>query len=56
MSGEMAFAYFIGHAPKSFDPALNICNLAILYCFVFLYFIFARGGAWSIDHAALKRD
>ena len=56
MSGEMAFAYFIGHAPKSFFPAVNGGNLAILYCFVFLYLVFAGGGPWSIDRIVLKHD
>lgn len=55
MSGTMAFAYFMAHAPKSFYPAVNGGNLAILYCFVFLYFVFAGGGPWSIDHAVLKQ-
>ncbi len=49
LSGVMAFAYFIAHAPGSFFPVLNGGDAAILYCFVFLYFAFAGGGAWSID-------
>ena len=49
LSGEMAFAYFIAHAPRSFFPVLNGGDAAILYCFIFLYFVFAGGGAWSID-------
>jgi putative oxidoreductase len=49
LSGEMAFAYFIAHAPKSFFPALNGGDAAILYCFVFLYIAFAGPGPWSID-------
>ena len=56
MSGEMAFAYFIAHAPKSFFPAVNGGSGAVLYCFVFLYFVFAGGGPWSVDRAVLKRD
>jgi putative oxidoreductase len=56
MSGEMAFAYFIAHAPKSFYPAVNGGNLAILYCFVFFYFVFAGGGPWSVDRLVLKTD
>ena len=56
MSGEMAFAYFIAHAPKSFYPAVNGGALAILYCFVFLYFAFAGGGPWSVDRVVLKQD
>jgi len=49
LSGEMAFAYFISHAPRNFYPALNGGNLAIMYCFVFLYFAFVGGGVWSLD-------
>ncbi len=49
LSGVMSFAYFIAHAPRSFFPILNGGDTAILYCFVFLYFVFAGGGAWSID-------
>ena len=48
-SGEMAFAYFISHAPNSFFPILNRGDAAILYCFVFLYIAFAGGGPWSLD-------
>jgi putative oxidoreductase len=49
LSGEMAFAYFIAHAPRSFFPLLNNGDAAILYCFVFLYFAIAGGGPWSVD-------
>jgi putative oxidoreductase len=49
MSGEMAFAYFMRHAPEGFFPILNRGELAVLYCFLFLYFAVAGGGAWSID-------
>ncbi|SFL36457.1 DoxX family protein [Methylorubrum salsuginis] len=49
LSGEMAFAYFLGHAPKSLYPALNGGDAAILYCFVFLYIAFAGPGPWSVD-------
>jgi putative oxidoreductase len=49
MSGEMAFAYFISHAPNSFFPILNRGDGAILYCFVFFYFVFAGPGPWSLD-------
>jgi putative oxidoreductase len=48
-SGEMAFAYFLFHAPHSFWPALNEGDAAILYCFIFLYLAFAGGGVWSLD-------
>lgn len=48
LSGEMAFAYFLVHAPKSFFPILNQGELAALYCFVLLYLAAAGGGAWSL--------
>ena len=48
-SGTMAAAYFIGHAPQNFWPVNNMGDAAILYCFVFLYFVFAGPGALSID-------
>jgi putative oxidoreductase len=47
LSGEMAFAYFLAHAQKSFFPILNQGELAVLYCFVLLYLAVAGGGAWS---------
>jgi putative oxidoreductase len=47
LSGEMAVAYFIAHAQKSFFPILNGGELAALYCFVLLYLAAAGGGAWS---------
>jgi putative oxidoreductase len=49
LSGEMAFAYFIAHAPQNFWPLINRGELAVLYCFVFLYFAVAGGGVWSVD-------
>ena len=49
MSGEMAFAYFISHAPHSFFPILNRGDGAILYCFIFFYIAFAGPGPWSLD-------
>ena len=51
----MAVAYWMVHAPKSFYPALNVGDAAILYCFVFLYIAAAGGGPWSIDRL-LKRS
>ena len=48
-AGEMAIAYFMVHAPKSFYPAINMGEAAILFCFVFLYIAAAGAGAWSID-------
>jgi putative oxidoreductase len=50
-SGFAAAAYFIGHAPNSFYPAINGGDAAILFCFVFLYFVFAGPGPWSVDGA-----
>ena len=51
LSGQMAFAYFIAHASRgnALVPMLNGGELAVLYCFVFLYFAVAGAGAWSID-------
>ena len=54
LSGEMAFAYFIAHAPKSFFPLVNGGTLAIMFCFTFLYLSTAGAGPWSVD-AAMKR-
>jgi putative oxidoreductase len=49
LSGEMAAAYFIAHASKSFFPALNKGEAALIYSFLFLYLAAAGGGPWSID-------
>ena len=51
LSGEMAFAYFMGHASHGTPlvPMLNHGELAVLYCFVFLFFALAGAGAWSVD-------
>jgi putative oxidoreductase len=51
LSGDMAVAYFMAHAPKSFFPMLNGGDAAILYCFVFLYLAVVGGGEWSVDYA-----
>lgn len=48
-AGEMAVAYWMVHAPASFYPEVNGGDLAILFCSVFLLFVFARAGAWSLD-------
>ena len=53
LSGEMAFAYWMAHAPRSAFPVVNGGDAAILFCFVFLYLAFAGGGPWSLD--ALRR-
>ena len=55
LSGEMAFAYFLSHAPKSLYPIVNGGDGAILYCFIFLYLAFAGGGALSVDAMCRKR-
>jgi putative oxidoreductase len=49
LSGLMASAYFIAHAPDDFWPIVNRGELAALYCFVFLYLAAAGGGPWSVD-------
>ena len=49
LSGVMAFAYFIAHAPQGFWPILNKGELAVLYCFVFLYLAAAGAGPLSLD-------
>jgi putative oxidoreductase len=49
LSGEMAFAYFMGHAPQGFWPVLNQGAQAVLYCFLFLYLSSAGAGPWSLD-------
>lgn len=49
LSGEMAVAYFMAHAPHGLFPILNQGELAVVYCFVFLYFSVAGSGAYSID-------
>ena len=49
MSGEMAVGYFLIHAPHGFFPYLNHGELAVMYCFVFLYLVFAGAGPWSLD-------
>ncbi len=54
-SGEIAIGYFMVHAPKSFWPALNQGEAAILFSFVFFYLVFAGPGAWSLD-AVLRRS
>lgn len=48
-SGTMAVAYFMAHAPQNFFPVNNMGDAAILYCFIFLYFVFAGAGPLSLD-------
>ena len=54
LSGEMAVAYFMVHAPRSFFPLINGGSLAIIYCFACLYLSTAGGGPWSVD-ATMKK-
>jgi len=49
LAGNMAVAYFMVHGPRGFFPLLNGGELAIVYCFVFLYFCLAGGGPRSLD-------
>jgi putative oxidoreductase len=51
LCGDMAAAYFMAHAPRSFFPAANFGDSAVLYCFIFLYMVFAGPGPWSLDRA-----
>jgi len=53
--GEMAVAYFMGHAPRGFWPNLNGGELAVVYCFVFLYLAVAGPGPLSLDRVLRKR-
>jgi putative oxidoreductase len=56
LAGDMAAAYFIAHLPRSFFPAINGGDAAVLFCFVFLFIFFAGGGPWSVDRAVRKQD
>jgi putative oxidoreductase len=49
-AGQMAFAYWLAHAPRSAFPAVNGGDAAILFCFVFLYLVAAGPGAWALDN------
>jgi putative oxidoreductase len=55
LSGQMAVAYFMAHAPEGPLPILNHGELAALYSFVFLYFAFAGGGKLSVDSVCCKK-
>lgn len=56
LSGMLAVAYFYAHAPGGFYPLLNGGELAVLYCFVFLYLAAAGGGPLSLDHLRGRDD
>jgi putative oxidoreductase len=55
LSGMMAVAYFQSHAPGGFWPLQNKGELAVLYCFVFLFLSVAGGGEWSVDRLLRRR-
>ena len=55
LSGEMAFAYFLAHNPRSPFPILNGGDLAVMFCFLFFYLAFAGGGSISLDGMMKKR-
>jgi len=55
LSGEMAVAYFMQHAPRGFWPIANQGELAVLYCFLFLYVAAAGAGPWSLDALMHRR-
>jgi putative oxidoreductase len=53
--GEMAVAYFRAHWPRNFFPILNMGEITVMLCFVFLFLAFAGGGAWSLDRLLKSR-
>ena len=55
LSGEMAIAYFMVHAPRGPFPVLNGGEAAVMFCFVFLYLAFEGPGPWSVDSALRRR-
>jgi putative oxidoreductase len=56
LCGEMAVAYFKQHAVKGFWPISNGGELAVIYCFVFLYLVYAGAGPLSLDRAVRKKS
>lgn len=54
LSGQMAVAYFMVHAPRSFYPAVNGGSLSVTWCWVYFYLVFAGGGEWSLDSLIMK--
>jgi len=59
LSGEMAVAYFMGHAPRDLYPLTNGGEPAVLFCFIFLYIAASGPGPWSVDamrNTALSRE
>lgn len=56
LSGDMAVAFFMAHFPKSWLPILNGGDLAVLFCFTFLYLCVAGPGPWSLDALLRSRQ
>ncbi|MBC7930567.1 MAG: DoxX family protein [Rubrivivax sp.] len=56
LSGLMAVAYFMAHAPGGFWPIINKGELAVILCFVYFYLFFAGGGPWSVDSCLRRGD
>lgn len=56
LSGTMAVAYWMAHGTQAFLPIVNKGELAVIYCFVYLYLFFAGGGVWSVDNLIKKND
>jgi putative oxidoreductase len=56
LCGQMAVAYFRAHSPKGFWPIANGGELAVLYCFIFLYLAIAGGGPISLDRIVRKKS
>ena len=56
LSGTMAVAYWMAHGTQAFLPIQNKGELAVLYCFVYLYLFFAGGGPWSVDSLLRKSE
>ncbi|MFL5563371.1 MAG: DoxX family protein [Gemmatimonadaceae bacterium] len=55
LAGEMAVAYFQFHFPQSFFPTTNMGTPAIMFCWFFLYLVFAGAGVWSVDESIARR-
>ncbi len=55
LSGQMAVAYFMAHFSRSFWPIENRGEVAVLYCFIFLFLATSGGGKWSLDHLIRKK-